>query len=173
MFNFPIVEATHKMEDPVNMDLGVHLSPIVRHYYLQRTNGRQTRYSPVPPFRLMTLLFRSSDLTSLELGAGRVQEAIWRIREEKADIHHSYDMDICHDSSLLHLHVLGASLHDWRRHSRTGRIIQRSHCHSQCTQQSQKLEIHTSFELVLPWRRHVLPLRRECDILLQTHRARR
>lgn len=95
-----------------------------------------------------------------------------RVRKEKGQLLDANDLDIRHDFRLLRRSLHGPHLHDWNRHRCSNHLLQGSHCHCQRSQPSPLIALDQELELVLACDYHVLPLRRECHLLLQAHCAR-
>jgi hypothetical protein len=97
----------------------------------------------------------------------------FRIREEETDLHHQIDMDVCHDRRILRGHVHGPHLHHSNCYGYTNSVFQGGYCHSERSESSEAITVYKSAELVLVGDHDVLPLRRECHLLLQAHCAGR
>ena len=104
----------------------------------------------------------------LVLDADRRDTTI-RIREEKANIRDSDNMDISNDWGLLRCHVFWASLRDHCRHWAANSILQGSYCHRQCSESSQESTVYEIPQLVFPWNYDVLFVRGKRYILLQAY----
>lgn len=82
-------------------------------------------------------------------------------------------MDVRYDWRFLHGHVHGPHLHHWDSYGGANSIIQRGYCDRECSESSETITLYKGAELVLAGNNDVLPVRRECYLLLQAHCASR
>ena len=93
-----------------------------------------------------------------------------RLREEKTEFPHENRVDLRDDSDLLRRHVCRPYLRHRHHHCNPNRLFQGSHCHCKRTKPAEESTFHKIPELVFFGDDHVLSLRRECHLLLQTYR---
>lgn len=96
-----------------------------------------------------------------------------RVREEEADLHHKIDMDVRYDRRVLCGHVHGPHLYHWDRYGGANSVIQGGYCDRERSESGETITVYKGAELVLAGDDNVLPVWRECHLLLQAHCASR